>query len=304
MLERFLLGRNGFVELKVYQAIRRRYHGLGSALQALDEGLYLLIDARELAGTGSVRQRARLLGQRSLELGQHLRVVLQLLLVLKSRLLFLLADQVPGGKQDFLLPLGDLVLLLAAATAATAAALHGLRIAAIEGLNFDEEQVGALGSVPIMSFGVIRNEIARLEARRHRFGLNRRGLLVLHQQIQQIARANGLAELLQIQNLLAERVGTLDVQGNHVPFATVDRIVQLESIQTEVIGGLYPDRDFLDIAGPPVSPGPNDFDHRFVVRNDIDEIIVRQAHGVFVEKGGDVILTVFFHFQRSRSDGT
>src|SRR5690606_25381419 len=131
----------------------------------------------QLPRARAAREGARLLGERALQLGQHLRVVRQLLLVEEAfLLLFLLADQIPRRDEDFLLAARNLVLLAAtAAAAATAAGLARLREAAVEGLYLDEVKVGLRRPFPILRNHVVRDQVAGLEAR---LGRGRLGGLV------------------------------------------------------------------------------------------------------------------------------
>ena len=70
---------------------------------------------------------------------------------------------IPGGRDDFLLALRNLVLILvAAAAAATAARLLRLRVVALERLRFDEVDVGAGGGARVLGHGVQADHVARL----------------------------------------------------------------------------------------------------------------------------------------------
>src|SRR5216110_1494806 len=101
-------------------------HRIRGLLEVSHELLDPLVDAGELARASARREGARLLGERALQIREHLRVVVQLLLVeIARRAFFALADQIPGRDDDFLLPARDLVLLLTAA-ARSAAALRRL----------------------------------------------------------------------------------------------------------------------------------------------------------------------------------
>src|SRR5690606_20041817 len=87
VLQRLLLGRDRIGELDLGEALRGGVHRLGGKLEALDELRDTLIGARQLPGARAARERAGLLGERALQLGEHLRVVGQLALVEEARLL-------------------------------------------------------------------------------------------------------------------------------------------------------------------------------------------------------------------------
>ena len=72
---------------------------------------------------------------------------------------------IPGGRDDFLLALRDLVLILvvAAATAAIAAGLLRLRVVALERLRFDEVDIGARRGARVLGHGVQAHHVARLD---------------------------------------------------------------------------------------------------------------------------------------------
>ena len=164
MLQRLLLGRHGVLQLDLGEVVGRRRHRFGRLLEVVHELLDTRVDARELARARAVRERARLLGERALQLREHLRVVVQLLLVEIARRLFVaLLDEVPGRDEDFLLPPRDLVLLLPAAAAAAAAALRRLREAAVERLHLDEVEVGLHLAAAILGDRVVRDHVAGLE---------------------------------------------------------------------------------------------------------------------------------------------
>src|SRR5690606_31711201 len=144
--------------------------------EALDELGDALVLRRQLTGARAARERARLLGERTLHLGKHLRVVVELLLVEIARLLLVpLADQVPGCDEDLLLAARNLVLLAAspAAAATAAAGLARLREAPLERLDLDEVEVAFGRPAAVLRDDVVRNQIARLEGRlgRRRFSL-------------------------------------------------------------------------------------------------------------------------------------
>src|SRR5690606_37447936 len=186
VLQRLLLGCDRVVELDLGEPLRGRVHRLGRELEALDELGDALVLRRQLPGARAARERARLLGERPLQLREHLRVVVELLLVEIARLLLVpLADQVPRRDEDLLLAARDLVLLAAAtAAAATAAGLARLREAPLERLHLDEVEIALGGPAAILGHDVVRNQIARLEAR-----LGRRRLRVGR------GLGNGLVEL-------------------------------------------------------------------------------------------------------------
>src|SRR5690606_25417479 len=150
---------------------------------------------RELARARAVRERARLVGERALELREHLRVVGELLLVEVARLLLVtLANQVPRRDEDFLLAARDLV-LLAAATAATG--LARLREPALERLDLDEVEVALGLAAAIFSDHVVRDQIARLEAR---FGRRRVGGLSLLRRLIELTAELRHAEIVELEH--------------------------------------------------------------------------------------------------------
>src|SRR5690606_15738637 len=206
------------------QALRSRVHRLGRELEALDELGDALVLRRELARACAARERARLLRERALHLGEHLRVVVELLLVEEARLLLVpLTNQVPRRDENLPLAARDLVLLAAGPAAASAAGLAPLREAALERLDLDEIQVALGRPAPVLGDDVIRDQIAGLEARLGRrrpgVGLGLGGRLVeptaelRHAEVLDVehgpgpaarpaARAHGLREILEIQDLL------------------------------------------------------------------------------------------------------
>src|SRR5690606_24206742 len=166
MLQRRLLGRDRVLKLHSLEIFRRRIHRLGRELAAFDELPDLLVLGRQLSRARAVRERARLLGQRALWLGEHPRVVVQLLLVEEARgHLVALADQVPGRDEDLLLPARNLVLIRAAASAAGRARAARLRERALERLDLDEVEIGLCGALAILRDDVVRDQIAGLELR-------------------------------------------------------------------------------------------------------------------------------------------
>ena len=282
MLQRVLLGRHGVSS--VMSASRSAAGSIASRglLEALDELLNARIDARQLARARAARERARLLGERALQIREHLRVVVQLLLVeVARRLLVALLDQVPGRDEDFLLPARDLVLLLPAAAAAAAAAALALREAAVERLHLDEEQVGLHLAAAILGDGVVRNDVAGLERaalaapRRFRPPLGRCRLLSLgrcsrlargstrraaarrwpdgrRRRRDRNASTRSLADRIDRPPAPAARTScvmlledtasrwpttavAVDVDRRRLPLAAVDRVAQLDAVETEVV---------------------------------------------------------------------
>ncbi len=263
---------------------------------------------------------------------------MQLLLVEVARgLLAALLDEVPSRDEDFLLPARDLVLLLAAATApaATAAAL-ALREAAVERLHLDEEQVGLHLAAAILGHGVVRNDVAGLERPSLRRGvacagadsaagsrLVARGLVEARQTrlnaldaaaeclLRAIAdvvdrrlrgRADLLRHFLEKEHLLPDDAVAVDVDRRGLPVAAVDRVAHFDAVEPEVVVGFDAHRDFFDVARAPVAPGLQDFDDGLVVGNDLDQIIVREVHGVAVEERRDVVLAVLRDLERRADD--
>ena len=116
----------------------------------LDESLEFLIRAGQLAAP-SMRSASDLACSSSFvcTLGQEPRV-LGALCPWRCRL-----QLVPGGRDDFLLALRDLLPIVAAATAAaTAALLLRLRIVAFEGLGLDEVAYRSRGVARVLGRGV------------------------------------------------------------------------------------------------------------------------------------------------------
>src|SRR6185503_15167184 len=334
MLQRVLLARNGLVEIDVGEPLGRRIHRGSRLVEGLDEFLDARVGARQAARARAARERARLLGQRALQVGEHLRVVVQLLLVEIARgLLAAFLDEVPGRDEDFLLPPRDLVLLLLAAATAAATAALPLREVAVERLDLDEEQVGLHLAAAILGHGVVRDDVTGLERAelRSRSVLARRlgrGLLgvvggrlvdarqarpdaLLDRAARAVAdraqrllarRSHRLRHLLEIEDLLPDDAVAVDVKRRGLPFAAVDRVANLDAIEAEVVVRLDADRDFLDVARAPVAAGLHDLDDRLVVGNDLDEIVVRELHGIAVEQRRDVVLAVFRDLERRAVD--
>ena len=111
-------------------------------------------------------------------------------------------------------------------------------------------------------------------------------------------RADLLRHLLEKQHLLADDGVAVDVDRRGLPFAAVDRVAHLDAVEPEVVVGLDAHRDFFDVARAPVAAGLHDLDDGLVVGNDLDQIVVREVHGVAVEQRRDVILAVLRDLER------
>ena len=112
--KRFLLRDQRVLPVLALQLLGRRIHFGRRGFQILDEILEFLIRSRQLAAARTLRQRLRLFLQLRLHFGQEPSV-------LGGFILGVAAQLVPGGGDDFLLPLRNLAAVVASATAAPAA---------------------------------------------------------------------------------------------------------------------------------------------------------------------------------------
>src|SRR5690606_37619774 len=244
-----------------------------------------------------------------------------------ARLLLVpLANQVPRRDEDLLLTARDLVLLAAATTAAaaTAAGLARLRETALERLNLDEVEVALRRPAAVLRDDVVRNQIARLEARlgRRRFSLRRpgSGLVELPAELRdaqildvehrartaaRIApRTHGLAQLLEVQDLILHdrRAVLTELDGHRLPLAAVHRVAQLDVPEAEVVARLDAQRHFLDVVRTRVAARLRDLDDRLLVRNHVDEVVVGEPNVRLVEQRRNEVLARLVHGQRRRAD--
>ena len=77
--------------------------------------------------------------------------------------------------------------------------------------------------------------------------------------------------------------------------AAVDRVVDLERPQPEVIACLELRDDLFDIGGLPVTAGAQEPHCRLLVRNDGNEVLVRQPDNLAFVHGRDEIVAFFLH---------
>ena len=126
---------------------------------------------------------------------------------------------VPGGRDDVLLALGDLLIVVAAAHAAATAAGLRLRIIAFERLRLDEVDIGLGGIAGVLGVGIEADQIAGRE-------------LVIFER----------------QNILAAGCfhAFLRQQLHGFFRAAVDGVMQRHFVQREVVVGVDGDGDFFD----------------------------------------------------------
>ena len=96
----------------------------------------------------------------------------------------------------------------------------------------------------------------------------------------------------------------LGVQFNRFPIAAVDRVAQLEFIDSKVILGGDFRGHFLDAAGAPVASWTGKRNFRCAVVENRNEIVICQPDSLTPYRGGDEVLTVLIDRKRCRSGRT
>ena len=170
MLQGFLGGLDGCVQLGLRQLLGSRVHALHCQIHVADKvaNLFVIVEATR---TCAICQGRGLFSEGVLQIRQQLGIELDLAIGIASGFV---ADQVPGGHDDLALTFGNFILLLAATTTASATARQlRLRIAAVIGLDLDEEHVGTHCLGAISGFCVKRNQVAWLQ----RSGFGRYGFI-------------------------------------------------------------------------------------------------------------------------------
>ena len=236
-------------------------------LQALDERADALVFVERCASPRALRQRARLLRERCLQLGKHLRAVFQLLLRASPALV--IALQIPRRQQDLALPLRDRALLVAHAAAVAVPALR-LQEATLERLHLDHEEVGLHRRLAIFRHRVVRDEVARHEPLR----------LLLH-----LLRT----QLFEVQERFALTALRAATHGHGLPFAAVHRVAQRNVAQPEIVFGADAHGHFFDAGRAPVAAGLADLDGRLLVGHDLDRVFVAQRHELVGDARADLI---------------
>src|ERR1019366_6589628 len=146
VLQRLLLGGKRILPLGALQFLRGGPHGLHGSFHVLDEASEGIARLGQMAGLHAVGQRLRLIAQLGLHAGQERGVFGVGALGARA------FELIPGGRDDFLLPLGDLVPILLAA--AVTALLLGLRVIALERLHLDEVDIGRGLGARVLGQGV------------------------------------------------------------------------------------------------------------------------------------------------------
>ncbi len=86
--------------------------------------------------------------------------------------------------------------------------------------------------------------------------------------------------------------------GAVCPLAAVDRVAHLDAIEAEVVAGLDAHGDFFDVARAPVAARLQHLDDGLVVGDQLDQVVVREVHGIAVEQRRDVVLAVLRDLER------
>ena len=283
-LQRLLLRPNRIIEPERLQRLGRGLHEAGSLLQQFGELRELGICPGQLPRSRALHQGLSLLHQRALQLREHLGALAQLALF-PAVLGVALLDQVPGRKDDFLLAARDLVLLLA--LLALAARLLGLREASLERLHVDEVHVAAHFLLGILGNDVVADQVsgdeARLRSRR------RERLPALFDGLRRGSRSP--AEVFQEECVAAGRLQRAGPGGqrHRLLVHAIDRVVQLQAAQAEIVGRFEPHGDLLDAACAPVAARLEDLDLRLLVRHGRDEVVLGEAHPLPAVHGCHVV---------------
>ena len=149
-LKSLLFVGQGILEAFHFQLLRRRTHLACGRFHLFHQRGEGFARTGKFAALHALGQAGGLRLQLALHIAEELGV-----LVLQS--LVLRADLIPGGRNDLLLALGDLVVFLLFATAPTAAALLRLRVVAFKGLRLNEVDVG-LGNGPRVASHAIQGD--------------------------------------------------------------------------------------------------------------------------------------------------
>src|SRR5579872_1996020 len=261
VLKRLVLGLQRVRPLLVFQLVRRRSHFSRGRFHFLGEALEILIFRRELASRGALGHRLGLIFQLGLHFGQILGVFGVGLSVLAATI------EVMRRRDNLLLALGDLagiVLLPAAATAASATLLR-LRKVALIGLRLDKRNVADRLRASVIRRGIHRDDIARNQL-----------------------------EVFEAENHLAfGRRGSLSVQKrNHLLGLAVDRVMQVHGLQREIVRARNGNGDFLNGTHLRVRSGMRDLHRRRFIHLGFDEVILRNANILSAFFGGEVIGSV------------
>ena len=155
VLERLLFRRQRILESESFQFFRGWRHGRHSQFHFLDELPEPTAGTIQLTSLAAVGQRLGLIPQFRLHFGKILTVLRRCCFGFGITL-----DLVEGGRNNFLLAVGDLLfLLIHSATAATACLLR-LRIVELEGHSLDEEHVGLSRVLAVFHGGEQAHQIA------------------------------------------------------------------------------------------------------------------------------------------------
>ncbi len=232
-------------------------------LLEIADGLHFI---GQLAGLQAAGKRDGLIVQSGLGLGQQLGDVGGLLL---GRVLVALLFE--GGGDDLLLALRDLRGLIASApaSAASTARLLRLRKLALKRVGLDEHHVGVGFGVGVLGGGVDADQIAR-------------------NQLEILQRKRGRAVGLFFALLLEQIHRGLG--------AAVDRIMQRDTVEAVLVGGLGGNGYLFDGAGVVVAAaGTHQRNLRRVGFAGLDEKILADANGLALLNAGDVVDAVLIH---------
>ena len=285
MLQGFLRRLNRFVEFSHGQLFGGWIHALYCHVHVVDEFADLVVVV-EATGAGAISQCLRLLRQRGLQFRQQFGIDIDLAVAV---VFTLLADQVPGGHDDLALTLGNFVLLGAtAATATTTARQLRLRVTAVVWLDLDKEHVSTNGLTAIAGFGVVGNQIARLQ--RDLFGCCRSRAIVgfsgsrirfvtQHDiELTNVGRYRlrcCCAHFFQHEHVFgSDLTHRLFQQIDFLERAAVDGILHRKRLQAIVILGIDAGQHFFNAAGVVVATGFGDLEFGFAVFGQANEVIV------------------------------
>ena len=295
--------RDGVAQLHLAELLGGRLHEPGGLLEVLDKRGELGIRSGQLARPYPLDQRACLVTQRQLDVGEHHGVLADFPAL--ARLGFLrLLDQVPGRGDDFFLSPGDLVLLLLAPAHSAARGLR-LRERAVERPRLNEKHVRLRGQLVITCDGVVRDEVPRHEVcnRKLAAGLDRRVGFCL------VGFLRGHDDLRRVAHLFEEeRVGRSCLLGpaalaepDALHLAAVDRVVEVERRQAEIVLGLGLDDDFFDGRRLVVASGMSQLNGGLPVGYQRDEVVFADTDRLAVVDGGDVVTAVLDHLEATRA---
>ena len=184
----------------------------------------------------------------------------------------LVANLIKGRGDNFLLALGDLVIVLLLPAAATAALLLRLRIFLFERLRFNESHVGLSGAERILCRGIDADQIAR------------------HQ-----------LEVFQRDHSFARRFldAFLVEQGNYLFLASIHGVVEIHAVQAEIVFRFDGQGHLFQRVDLRVTAGADNLHHRRRLLLSFDKEVLGQPDVFPFFNGGDVVHSVLLdrHFR-------